>query len=502
MTTYTIPTLQLSNQLANSSNAGRYPVKILNSQYTPSNTMYMKHGDTVSVAVNNPASGQTQYKYIYSVNSQGGNVHAQSYPTPGNLNAYGQSQFYNNNTSRTLYWPASLVDNNTTYGPKDDTQWPFVGAPFTSGAAGGYNYSGKVRIGIATGVIYFSGGATSATIQRGSSIFVYSGASIGGLHPSANHLFADKLYVSVMTSTGTTEITSGISWNTGTQWLGFLSPTMTTTQLTVASSVAPGTYKIHLNHFSITPGNGTGRSHPDSRMSTLTLTVTAPADTTPDAFGTAANLFTSYSQRTKGTEIPSGIVTLSGTDTATSISVSGNGSPFYRTRAAGGTFGSYTNSAGSISPGHQFQFKITCSTVDSTAVSGTLNIGGVTGTITATTAAAGSTGQSGTGALPGDYGLEVRNSAGRVTFSPSRRSLNFVNASNSSISIAAGAVSNPLAAVGMTQNNSTELAVLITVPSAGTYSPAMIVTRYDNYFTIKNNSGSIVSGINWMVVRY
>jgi len=54
----------------------------------------------------------------------------------------------------------------------------------------------------------------------------------------------------------------------------------------------------------------------------------------------------------------------------------------------------------------------------------------------------------------------------------------------------------------MTQNNSTELAVLITVPSAGTYSPAMIVTRYDNYFTIKNNSGSIVSGINWMVVRY
>ena len=229
-------------------------------------------------------------------------------------------------------------------------------------------------------------------------------------------------------------------------------------------------------------------------------------DTTPDAFGTTANGFRtgsdSYTQRTTGTQIPSNIVTLTGTNVTAPISVSGNGAPHYRTRAVGGTFGSYTNSAGNIPAGYQFQFRITCSSTASDPVTGTLNIGGVTGAITATTAAAGSTGQSGAGANPGTYGLQVKNAAGRITFSPSFRTMNFVNASNSSISLGAGVTSSNLAAEGMTQNNSTDLAVMIRVPTASTYSPAMVVTRYDNYFTIKNNSAATVSGINWMVIRY
>ena len=490
MTTYTIPTLQLSPQLANSSNANRYPVKKLDLQYTPTNTMYMKHGDTVSVAVNNPASGQTQYKYIYSVNSQGGNVTAQSYPTPDNLNAYGSSQFYNNNTSRTLTWPASLVDSNTTYGPKDDTQWPFVGDPFISGGGttGGYSYSGKVRIGIATGVIYFSGGASSATIQRGNSIFIYSGGSIGGLHPSANHTWGDKLYLSVMTSTGTNEISSGISWNTGSQWIGFMSPNMATVQLSVASTVAPGTYKIHLNHYSI----NSGRSGVDGRMSTITLTVTAPSNPNPNAFS-----FTNptASTVTRTSTINSNSVTLAGMDTSSSV-----------TQLTSGFTATANGSAISLNSAVPQNAAIVLSTTSSgtygASVTGTIRIGTTTsGTWTVTTQADPGTGPGGGSAASGDYGIEVRNASGVVTFSPSRRTINFINASTGPIIINAGATVYNLSAEGMTPNNATYIAVLIDTPGLSTLVPDFTIGRGTNIFSITNTSASQAT-VNWMVVRY
>ena len=70
------------------------------------------------------------------------------------------------------------------------------------------------------------------------------------------------------------------------------------------------------------------------------------------------------------------------------------------------------------------------------------------------------------------------------------------------LSLNAGQTSANLPAEGLTQNNSTDLAILINVPSAATYAPAVTVSRYNNYFTITNTTSATVSGINWMVIRY
>lgn len=241
----------------------------------------------------------------------------------------------------------------------------------------------------------------------------------------------------------------------------------------------------------------------------VTTAGTSGGDSNPDSFRTALGNLTHTGVAT-GDTTTTNIVTLAGTNTAAPIVVSGGGSPQYRYRAdAASTFISYTSSAGSIPPGYQFQFKVTASSSPSTNVAGTLSIGSSnpkTGTLSVTTAAStGSTGPSGGAASAGDYGLEVRNAAGDVVFSPSNRVSNFVSSGLFTVAASgASATTNDLPAEGMTTNASSDMAVLTSDNSAASnagYSPAITILRGNGTFKIRNDSGSAFSG-SYIVLRY
>ena len=519
-TTYNFNNRNLANQPANSTNPGRYPIDVgsgIIPYYQPDCTAYIQKGDTVNYTLSNPASGQTTMTYVRGSNG----VAAQSYPDPTNggsgAGSYSGSggQVHTEPTTFTYTWPTNLVDNQSSNLAVNDTMWPWFGGPVVAAGqtyAGSFSMSRKCRIRVVTGTLSLS----ASQVNQGGTVRI-TGVNLSGLFPvnQAISVHANKLYVTVWNPNGTVFTTlgsNGLTWGPSghsSQHKGWLHQTTTTGQardyldLTVGANMPAGVYTIYLNHYNASDSYNSEREYgTTTRMHSVQLTVGTPAQTTPNAFGTVANGFTSYTQRATGTDIPSSIVTLSGTNQAVQISVTGNGSPQYRTRAVGGTFGAYTNSTSTIPAGYQFQFQITCSTASSATVTGTLNIGGVTGTISATTAATGSTGQGGTGANPGTHGLQVKNAAGNITFSPSHRTMNFVNASQTPLSLNAGQTSANLPAEGLTQNNSTDLAILINVPSAATYAPAVTVSRYNNYFTITNTTSATVSGINWMVIRY
>jgi hypothetical protein len=145
-----------------------------------------------------------------------------------------------------------------------------------------------------------------------------------------------------------------------------------------------------------------------------TFTVTrGVADTTPDAF----DLGGPETGAPLNTFIYSNTITVSGITSSASVSISGTGSPAY---SIGG--GTYTSSSGTVVNNDQVQVRVTSAGTTNTAVTATLNIGGVTDTFSVTT-----TTSTGGGTTPGnvDYGLEVTGPDGSTTvFGPNYRVCN------------------------------------------------------------------------------
>ena len=219
--------------------------------------------------------------------------------------------------------------------------------------------------------------------------------------------------------------------------------------------------------------------------------VTAPSNPNPNAFS-----FTNptASTVTRTSTINSNSVTLAGMNTSSSV-----------TQLTSGFTATANGSAISLNSAVPQNAAIVLSTTSSgtygASVAGTIRIGTTTsGTWTVTTQANPGTGPGGSQAAAGNYGLEVRNASGVITFSPSRRALNFINASTGPIIINAGATVYNLSAEGMTPNNATDIAVLIDAPGLSTFVN-FTIGRGTNIFSITNSSGSQVS-LNWMVVRY
>lgn len=108
--------------------------------------------------------------------------------------------------------------------------------------------------------------------------------------------------------------------------------------------------------------------------STLTIydTSTTPADTTPDQF-----TFTDQTNVALSTTITSNTITVSGINTAASISITGG------TYSING--GAYTSTTGTVTNGQTVSVRHTSSASYSTATNTTLTIGGVSDTFTSTT---------------------------------------------------------------------------------------------------------------------
>lgn len=132
----------------------------------------------------------------------------------------------------------------------------------------------------------------------------------------------------------------------------------------------------------------------------------AASDTTPNAF----DLGGPVSDAELSTLTFSSTITVSGINAATPISISGSGSPVYSVNS-----GSFTTTSGTVLNGDTVNVRVTSSASNSTSVTATLNIGGVTDTFTVTTIAS-----AGGGVTPGSntYGLEVEGPSGAIVFSP------------------------------------------------------------------------------------
>lgn len=200
--------------------------------------------------------------------------------------------------------------------------------------------------------------------------------------------------------------------------------------ISVAVSVTGGTYSKNGGAYTSSAGtavNGdtfrvrhTSSSSPDTAVNT-TLTVggvsdtftstTVGADTTPDAF----DLGDPVTNVSLDTDVESDLITVSGLNTSTSVSISGTGAAYSKNN------GAYTTSAGTAVNGDTFVVRVTSASTNDTTRTGTLNIGGVTDSFSVTTLVAGG---SGTGIPSGSaaYGVEIYGADGTKTvLSPTTR---------------------------------------------------------------------------------
>lgn len=221
-----------------------------------------------------------------------------------------------------------------------------------------------------------------------------------------------------------------------------------------------------------------------------TWSITTPtADTEPDAFQSQLSS-TPYSSQALNATVTSDLVTMAGTSAGSSSSVSVSGeSAYWRSRAdSSSSFTVYSSSTGTIPAGHQFQFKFNASGVNATETSATIDVGGTTGTIVATTVA----GSSGGGAATPNYGLKILNSDGTTLFGNELRTGNVVKYSTDPETVGAASGST-LGSVtisgveGMTTGNSDEIGVILTPVVHGLLSTYLTVVRGAGSFSVTNS---------------
>ena len=520
----------LNPTIASNQTTGKYPIDVnggIVPYYQPDCTAYIQKGDTVNYTLSNPASGQTTYTYVRSANG----VAAQSYPNPANggngAGSYSGSggQVHTEPTTFTYTWPTNLVDNQSSNGAINDTMWPWNGNPQVAAGqtyAGSFSMSRKCRIRVVTGTLSLNKSTVNPEGSVSDRTVRITGVNLSGLF-APNHnisVHANKFYVTFWKPDGniftTFSSSSGITFDpavNSSQYKGWLHQN---TQygakpfidVIIGSSMPEGVYTIYINHYNASDSYNSQREFgTTTRMHSVQLTVAGTPDTTPNAFAGNMGTLTRSGLATSGVA-ESTIATLTGTNQPAAISVSGSGgaaNPQYRYRAnSSSSFTSYTTSAGNIPAGYQFQLKVSTSTAASTQSTGTLTIGGVSATMTLTTAAAGSSGTGGSAAGAGNYGLEVRNASGVVTFSPSRRTTSFISSSTSTFGLTAGQTSGSFNAEGITTNNSTDVAILINIggTSSSFSATSLSVNRGNGTFTITNTGNTDLTNISWIAVRY
>jgi len=359
---------------------------------TDAPTIYIKEGDTINVSPNNP--GHSQVNQAISAGS--------SQPDPSTPTSWPVA----NQTTHTLVYPSNDPDLQTV--------WFYFGRPTTTATSGIYTYSARVQIyvvkvgslSLSNTTIAGTGGTTTVTAN-----------TVQGLKTTVGS--TNNLYLHVRNSSNQIMFSNVSFSGASNPFLGKITTSTGSRTLTVSSALPAGTYTVNIGHFG---GNGQGSGSSgnpfygsDNIITTATFTKTA-ADTQPDSF----SLGSDQTNLETGQEFTTSQFTVSGINAAASISVSGGGSPQF---SIGG--GSFTNSSTTVTNGQTVRLRMYTSGSYSTAVTGTLNIGGVTDSLTLTTKAdpGGSTqGASGTS----DYGVKVVNSSSNEIFGPNSKVGNII----------------------------------------------------------------------------
>lgn len=199
-----------------------------------------------------------------------------------------------------------------------------------------------------------------------------------------------------------------------------------------------------------------------------------------------------------GSTVLSDSITIAGLDSGESANYSFTNNSFTKVKK---NTGSFSTSGGSVSNGDTLQVQITASTSNSNTRSTVLSVGtpAVTDTFSITTAASGG-GGTGTPGTPGqgDYGLELYNAGGTLTFGQETRTQNFVTSGSISVPPAG---SGTISVSGFTTSNSNVFDVLLR-GNAGYFSGAFFtIIRQNGGFKIGNNTGATLTASYW-VIRY
>ena len=469
MATYTIShTLQTSTA---------YPAAEFSSTFAPLTSVYFKLGDTIQATVSHPISGNTLGISLQDVN--------EANPDPSNL---GGTTTHADGYTYSLTWSGTFAEGGSA---SSDffTQW------FHFNRTGTFQYSAKSvfrRVSVAS----LSMGDT--TIAPGGSTTITANTIQGLLPPSGNN--AHRLYLYVTDSSGNMLFGNGPTFSVSgnNTWLGKFTTTQTTNTMTVGSGVSAGSYTLHVGHYG---GGGSGNVFygSDHRLTSTNFTVASvPSDTTPDAF----NLGSDAESIPLNQQIQATQITVAGIDTASPISVSGDGSPRYS--IAGGA---YTSSSGTVTNGQTVDFRFDASGSYSTSHTATLNIGGVTDSVTVTTIAdpgsGGTTGGAGTGT---DFGLRVLNSSGTATFDPNLRSSHIISTNTFSLGGSGQLTFGPFE--GMTSTNTDSVGVVIIGTTTDFSNFQITQTRGsatngigEGKFRLTNNTSTSVSG-RYYVLRF
>ena len=465
MATYTV-----SHTLQNSTS---YPAAVISSSFAPLTSVYFKLGDTIQATVSHPVSGNTLGISLNDVN--------EANPDPSNL---GGTFTHADGYTYSLTWSGTFAEGGTAANDYF-TQW------FHFNRTGTFQYSAKSvfrrvagSIGLSTPSLTSSGGTITVTASN-----------ILGL-PDPTGLYAHRLYLYVKDSSGNV-VSSNVSFSTpfgGNSHIGLITTTSTTNTLTVGSSLASGTYTVHMGHYG---GGGSGNNFTgsDHSMSSATFGKAVATDTTPDSFSIGSNQTISASGQYDATQF-----TVSGINAAATVSVSGSGTP--SVSIAGGT---HTSSSTTVTNGQTVNFRMFAPGTPGTSHSATLNIGGVTASITLTAASGGGASQGGASGTAA-YGLEVFNASTNQIFSPNFKISNLI-AFGSESNIQNGSPRTvPSSGVfeGLSSSND-KVKVVFLLDSHPLTAYSLTVTKNtgagEGTVTFTNTGSGTISGLKYYVIR-
>ena len=328
---------------------GHYPIKAGNTTYSTTTTLFAKAGDTVNYIISE-GDGSTVH-YLDNTNPD---------PTASGTGTYPVM-------ASGATWSHTLASNFTA------VEWYYFGGT-TQG--NGRKYSNRVVTRRVAGAFTNSNGASVA--QGGSITFTVSGtASLPGVSGNSNYLYIAIRKGGTMVHTNHTA--AGVYWDSSSNQLGKVHTGDLSTVMTVGSSMTPGTdYSAHLYHFS--PVTSAAFYDPLNELDSVTFTIAAP-DTTPAPFSLGAD----HTNVGVNSTVVTSSATITAIDAPADISVSGNGSPQYQIGNGGWTSSSQQDA---VSSGQSVTMRFTASSSAGTAHTATLTVGGVSDSVTATTASA------------------------------------------------------------------------------------------------------------------
>lgn len=241
----------------------------------------------------------------------------------------------------------------------------------------------------------------------------------------------------------------------------------------------------------------------------VTATTIAASDSTPEPFTFDPDDYQNFALSTHQITNP---VTITGINTTANVSLTSTGnSPDAKwAKGENPSDSDYGTASGTVVNNDKVRIKFRSSPLNNQTNTATLNVGGVSDTVSITTASA--TSGSVVSAAPGGavYGLEVRNASGNTIFGPNMRSGHLVK--TGTVSIPTNGTPEDIEAEGIEEGNDINLVLDIGIISTGQVVPA--ITRVNatitngvvvspGYFRITyqlNTNASISS--NFKIIRY